>query len=88
MGLFKRGGNNMKFYFTMINWIDPNGNGIISEYIFKSDCLEGADKKAVKNFWRDCKKMYGTVDDIEIKKRYTTKIITGLHNQRKWRNPV
>ena len=77
----------MKWYYTVIRWIDTSGRGIISEYHCKACELKKARKKAEQAFWDQCKTLYGTTQDIEIRQMDTTKIISGLHNQRKWNNP-
>ena len=78
----------MNWYFTQIQWIDPNGHGIISEYHYKACELKKARKKAEETFWKHAKQLYGEFwHEPEIRQINTEKIVAGLHNQRKWRNP-
>lgn len=78
----------VSWYWTMIKWIDPNGYGIISEYVFKAQNSLIAQKKAQDAFYVHAKKLYGEGwESTEIRKIDTSKMVIGLHNQRKWNNP-
>jgi len=77
----------MKRYWIEIKWIDPNGNGVISEYTFKANTIKGARKTAEKAFWREKKVTWGGTKDIEIRGTETVPMESGLQNERTWRNP-
>lgn len=77
----------MKRYFTQIRWIDPNGNGIISEYTFKAHTIEGGRKLAESKFWKEKSKIWGGTQGIEIRQIDSEKMVSGLINERTWKNP-
>ena len=76
----------MERFFTQIKWIDPNGNGIISEYTFMALSHLGARKKSLEAFWKEKEKIWGGKNDIEIRSVESGLLKDGLLNQMRWNN--
>ena len=78
----------MERYWTMIRYIDGNGHGIIGEYSYKASNVEAAEMLAITAFEKHSRHIYGEFwkEDLEIIDTHTAKIVSGLQNQRTWRN--
>lgn len=79
----------MKRYWTIIRYIDGSGHGIIAEYSYKASNADAAEELARIAFNKHSRKMYGEFwkEDLEIISIETAMIVSGLQNQRTWRNP-
>jgi len=81
MGKLKR-----EQYSINIKWIDPNGWGIISTFIYRGLTFGEAEKKASIAFKRMLIKRYGYYDpeDMEIMNISGEKVKSGLFTERNW----
>lgn len=77
----------MDSYSVEFKYIDPNGYGIISTWVYKGRNLDIAKNKAEKGFHKYLEKMYGfNLGDVEIIRTETKLIKTGLFSERSWKN--
>jgi hypothetical protein len=75
----------MKQFCTDIQFIDPNGNGIISTWIYQGANEIMAEKKAMKGFNSQIEKCWGiNSGDIEITRITTCELKSGHFRDRKW----
>jgi len=76
-----------ELFLTNILWISPNGAGINTTLCFPGLSAGEAEKKAVYRFEKYATKLYGSFDDVEIRRVRTESLEYGVISERRWSNP-
>lgn len=79
----------MKQFAITIRWIDPNGNGVISTFLYKGKTEEEAYHKGFQGFKKYVKKLFGYYEPEQMEMRDVSveETKSGHFSDRKWNNP-